>query len=351
MSKLATLIALLILTTGISVRAQDQQASGDKATPRENETATGPAGLAMGDEREFVWLIGLRITASGGATGITASAPIPINWPEQTVEIIGEEKSESVGRISIKRLTNDARQMVFRIRKLRPGEVAKAVLKIKIRKMHITGTEHSDQLQFATEKEIPNDIRKFLRPSPFIESSHKKIKEIADSIELSEEKSDYEKAEEIYSWVRQNIEYKFDRTIRTCLEAIAAGHGDCEELSSLFIAICRARGIPARAVWIPSHTYPEFYMVDPQGKGHWIPCQIAGDYQFGAMTEDRPILQKGDKFKLPGEPDPVRYIKPTLLAKDAQGGLKLEFISYDETDPKAKQEPKSTESTKSIFDR
>ena len=69
------------------------------------------------------------------------------------------------------------------------------------------------------------------------------------------------------------------------------------------------------------------------------------------MTEDRPILQKGDKFRLPGEPDPVRYIQPTLLAKEAQGSLKLEFISYDETDPKAKQQPEQSESRKSIFDR
>jgi hypothetical protein len=61
-------------------------------------------------------------------------------------------------------------------------------------------------------------------------------------------------------------------------------------------------------VWIPDHCYPEFYLEDEQGKGTWFPCQAAGTRQFGEMDEYRPILQKGDRFKVPEKGQQVRYI-------------------------------------------
>jgi hypothetical protein len=63
------------------------------------------------------------------------------------------------------------------------------------------------------------------------------------------------------------------------------------------------------------------------GRGQWFPCQAAGDYQFGSMVEARPILQKGDRFRLPGHSKPQRYVQPTLVAKDSTGGLSIEWIS------------------------
>ena len=114
--------------------------------------------------------------------------------------------------------------------------------------------------------------------------------------------------------------------IRTCLESLEKGQGDCEELSSIFIAICRARGIPARAVWIPGHTYPEFYLADQDGNGHWIPSQSAGPKEFGSMTESKPILQKGDKFRLKGHKQQMRYVQPTITATDANAAPKINWI-------------------------
>ena len=95
----------------------------------------------------------------------------------------------------------------------------------------------------------------------------------------------------------------------------------------MFIAICRALKIPARAVWVPDHTYPEFYLEDEKGKGHWFPCQAAGDYEFGAMSDDRPILQKGDRFRRPNQSGFVRYLQPTLTAKDLKGDISIDWIS------------------------
>ena len=79
-------------------------------------------------------------------------------------------------------------------------------------------------------------------------------------------------------------------------------------MTSLFVAICRSSRIPARMVWIPDHCYPEFYLEDTQGQGTWFPCQAAGTRQFGAMDEYRPVLQKGDRFKVAEKRQPVRYV-------------------------------------------
>jgi phage/plasmid primase-like uncharacterized protein len=80
-------------------------------------------------------------------------------------------------------------------------------------------------------------------------------------------------------------------------------------------------------VWVPDHCYPEFYLQDSQGKGTWFPCQIAGDgHIFGSMDEERPILQKGDNFKVPEEKGPQRYVKQSFKATNAEGNPEVRFV-------------------------
>ncbi len=330
----ASLLLLLLAWPVNHSLAIDETGSALHQDTRESASPPPSNGVKFVDPEDLDWEIGVRITANGNASGITATAPIPVDWPEQQVEIVSQHKSDPVGRISIKNLTNDSRQMLCKINRLESGQVAEAVVRLRITKSHIAAPADPSQLKFATT--VPSRLKQYLRPSPFIESQDPRIRKIAAEIGVAEGLTDWQRVESIYQWVRENVEYKFDTQIHSCLEAIDSGHGDCEELSSLFIAICRAKGIPARAVWIPGHTYPEFYLTDDAGNDHWIPCQAAGTYQFGAMTESRPILQKGDRFKLPGNPQPLRYIQPVLVAKDAAGSLGFEFINR-EADGEASQ--------------
>ena len=81
--------------------------------------------------------------------------------------------------------------------------------------------------------------------------------------------------EAIYDYVLDHVEY-VEGPDKSALEALHDKQADCQGRSMLFIALCRARKVPARAVWVPDHTYPEFYLEDANGKGHWYPCQAAG---------------------------------------------------------------------------
>ena len=112
--------------------------------------------------------------------------------------------------------------------------------------------------------------------------------------------------------MREHVKYK-EGAAHGAIAAMKDGTGDCEDMTSLFIAFCRAEDIPARTVWVPGHCYPEFYLEDDKGEGHWFPCQAAGARQFGGITEDRPILQKGDNFKpLQGKGERQRYMAEFL---------------------------------------
>ncbi len=271
------------------------------------------------------WEFGLEIQGNGNATGIIATVPIPVEWPEQSLTLVEEKKSDLVSKLSFKKFGNEARQLVIKINRIQAGQTVRATIVYDIEKKNIAEPESPGDLRFATKKETRR-FSKYLNPSPYIESNHRRIKDLAESIELDADDSPYEQVKTIFDWVRDNIKYEFDTTIRTCLEAIDRKQGDCEEMSSLFIAICRAKGIPARAVWIPDHTYPEFYLVDKADQGQWLPCQPAGMYEFGSMTETKPILQKGDNFKLPGYPKALRYAQPTLKARDAAVGPTIKWI-------------------------
>ena len=312
----AFFVVLLFQTPLItkSVIAQSQ-------TPVEN----GLLSKAISEKpAESVWEFGLKLTSPSDARGITATVPIPMEWPEQKIEILSEEKSDGVGSIRFKNPTKQTQQFSFSVNRMTAGTPEMAVIRFKIKKSFIKRPKNTSE--FTRGGKLPSEVRSFLKPSPFIESNSKEIRKIASSLEDNSLDA-WSQVEKNYTWVRENIEYKFDKQIHSCLRALTVKHGDCEELSSLFIALCRAQGIPARAVWIPGHTYPEFYLTDANQKGTWFPCQAAGSYAFGEMPEPRPILQKGDRFRIAGQREEVRYLRPTLVAKQAPRGVAIEWIA------------------------
>ena len=281
-------------------------------------------GIRLSEAKTTQWRFGVVVRASGGpVSGILATLPVPMDWPEQQVTVVREEKSPQVTGFSYRQLGEGVKQLVVSIPKLAGGEEASALLTLDIARRNIL--EPSD-LTIFKQPASNAKLAKYLAPSPFIESNHAKIKSLATELTKGKDPA-WERTAVLFDWVRANVKYEFAETIKPAVAAIKDGEGDCEELSSLVIALCRASKIPARAVWIPGHCYPEFYLTDDRGQGHWFPCQAAGaERQFGSMIEERPILQKGDNFKVPEERGPQRYVKQFLSAKDAAAPPEVKFI-------------------------
>ncbi|MCC6126566.1 MAG: transglutaminase family protein [Pirellulales bacterium] len=270
-----------------------------------------PEGVKMGQDKVQKWQAGISITASGGACkNITGYAPIPIEWPEQQVSIVKEDVSPGV-KIGYENREGSAKVMTIRIPQLAAGQEVKAVVTLEIRRNAILPPDKTDNFVLPNVKKLPVDVRRYLAPSPLIESTDPKIKKLSKEIGADEEKA-WEKVEAYYDWVREHVKYQ-PGAIKGALAGLKDGFGDCEELTSLFIALCRAAEIPARTVWVQGHCYPEFYLDDENGTGHWFPCQIAGSREFGGIVETRPILQKGDNFKPhPGQRKHQRYLAEFL---------------------------------------
>jgi hypothetical protein len=281
-------------------------------------------GIRLGESKVSQWKFGVVVRAAGATTGAKATLPVPMDWPEQAVKIVKEEKSPGVGSVTYRTLNGGVKQMIVTIPRLPAGEEASAVVTFEIDKREIL--EPADTAVYQVPTKSSRELAKFLQPSPYIESRDSRITSLATELAAGKEQG-WERTAAVFDWVRENVKYEFAEQIKPAVAALKDGQGDCEELSSLFVALCRSSKIPARAVWVPGHTYPEFYLVDDRGRGHWFPCQAAGaKREFGSMHEDRPILQKGDNFLVPEERGPQRYVKQFLSAKNAAAPPEVKFV-------------------------
>jgi transglutaminase-like putative cysteine protease len=264
--------------------------------------------------------IGLEMTAKDGAcNNLVATFPLPMSWPEQVVEVLSEDVSPTVQRVTKRTLNEGVQQVEFRVPRLVTGQSAHVIYTLRVERFHILPPENPRLLRFA---ENPGrDLRPYLGESPFIEINHAKVKAAANEIQLDPSQPAWHQVETIYDWTRARISHHDGtKPLKGALQGLETGSGDCEEITSLFVAMCRLKGIPARSVWVDHHTYPEFYLEDPAGQGVWIPCESLGARQFGGMNSYRLLLQKGDNFSMAQKRGPQRYVTPTITGTVGRDG-------------------------------
>lgn len=331
-------LAICLTFVAIWGSANSAQAQSENSDPPTNapKDATGvdaesntegekPNPLTYIAPKTIEMLVGVRITAGdGNMLGTFATTVFPTDWPEQKVEVVEVNVPQSF-RYDFRDLPNNNRQLLFQSRTIAGNSVAEATLKVRIEKQHIVGPE--DTTGFVLPRRLPNDMKAYLGNSPYIEADNAEIRRIVREVDAEKPLNEWKRVETLYDWVRDNITYE-NGDLKTVREALKDRTGDCEEMTSTFVALCRAARVPARVVWIPNHCYPEFYLNDENGEGHWFPCQVAGTRNFGSMPEYLPILQKGDRFKVPEKREMQRYIADYLKSEKVNGNRKpqVEFV-------------------------
>jgi hypothetical protein len=282
-------------------------------------------GAKLGEVRVQRMEVGIIVNGTGvPCKGIVGYTAVPDEWPEQQVKIVEEDVSPGV-KLSYQKVDGMAKAMEVRIPVLGAREEAKALVTFEVRRRAILPPDDTGVYVLPDLKKLDRQARMFLAPSPKIESRDPKIRSLAKQIGADEPQA-WKKVEAIYDWVRDHVEYK-NGPLKGALAALRDGTGDCEELTSLFVALCRASDVPARTVWVEGHSYPEFYLMDPKGVGHWFPCQAAGTRAFGEIPDDRPILQKGDSIRPPyNRRDPKRYLANHLTGTATSGQPQVKFI-------------------------
>lgn len=267
--------------------------------------------------------IGLSLEArpNGECNDIFGSVPFPMDFPDQKVRIIEDQCSDHVQMRYRDLKEGGCRQLLIRIRTLYAGEKAEAVVTVEVTRFDTTPPENTEI--YFIPKSIPREIKLYLHESPYIDIANNKLKKTAKSL-LSNDGSDWQKVEKILRYVRENVKYKEaykEKTIRGAIAALDTGEGDCEDMSALFIALCRLNGIPARTVRVPDHCWAEFYLEDDTKNGYWFPAQVAGTEPLGCLTDHRMILQKGDAFRVPESGRELsRYVNELFTGKVKESG-------------------------------
>jgi len=122
--------------------------------------------------------------------------------------------------------------------------------------------------------------KKYVRPEELIESNNSRIISLAYNL-TNNVGSWYEKAVQIYNFVYRHMHYEEQDEEKGALWALENGAGDCSEYSYLFVALCRAAGIPAtiqagfsfhraNETLEDGHMWAEYYL---ENYG-WIPVDV-----------------------------------------------------------------------------
>ncbi len=172
---------------------------------------------------------------------------------------------------------------------------------------------------------IPQEVKKYLEAEFWVPSNDPKIRSLAKKITVGK-KGILQKARAVYDWTVENT--RRDPDVPGCglgnVEAtLASRSGKCADISSVYVALARGAGVPAREVFglrlgkpgqtditDGHHCWAEFYL---PGTG-WVPVDPADvrkimlqknldlsaarpyrDYYFGAVDEYRITLQKGGR--------------------------------------------------------
>ena len=262
------------------------------------------------NEKLSDWRFGVSIDTPVTFTNGVATFPIPMDWPEQKVEVTAKDIDSVVTHIQTRDLDGGVRQVVMAIPRMTSNASMEVIVTMRIAKREIVAP--TDTASLVIPKRIPRELRNYMGNSPMIDASNGRIRSLSRELANEAVAEDdtplnaWETVRLIYDRVREKVRY-VEGPIRKASEALESGEGDCEDMTSLFVALCRNAGVPARMVWVPGHCYPEFYL-EKDDKGYWYPCQAAGTEQFGQMQEDRPIVQKGDRFKTPEQRKVARYV-------------------------------------------
>jgi hypothetical protein len=285
--------------------------------------STTESSTKLGKETKIRFRVGAEITASRGACkNILAMVCVPLETPEQKVTIVSEDFSPDVREVTYRPLPGgEVKQMVISVPYLADGATAHAIVTAEVTTSTVLPPEKTDDLKIP--KKITPKLKLYTIGSPYIEVTHQRIHSLSKEImtEMPESATDWQKVEAIYDAVLKKINYK-EGPDKGAAEALRDKEADCQGRSAVFIAVCRANKIPARMVWVHGHCYPEFYLERAEGDGEWYPCESAGTRAFGEMPLARPILQKGDNFRVPERKEHLRYASDYITGVPTPGGGK-----------------------------
>jgi len=154
----------------------------------------------------------------------------------------------------------------------RPGRQEKVEINIRAELLRydlLTAREQAEKKRYED-----TGLKDFLKHEKYIEKDHAEIQQIAESIDGH---TQIEIVKNIYNYVIDNMEYTTHNDKDWgAVKALQLKKGDCTEYSDLFVALCRAKNIPAMFAAgytvrfgdiSPKHNWAEVFLQDYG----WVP--------------------------------------------------------------------------------
>ncbi len=236
-------------------------------------------------------------------TSLELNLPVPTDWAEQSIVLfknIGHQPFQLKDERTPNRIIRS-----FDTRSL-PGPGERTVLENDFQL--VSREIRTDKKTLATMyypryDTRTRDYRLYTRSEKLLEADDPAIVEIASRLKF-EANGPYHFAKAAYDFTIEHIAYATPSPAWGACAVLKEGKGDCGQYAALFVAICRAGGVPARPVagcWATGvnqwHCWAEFLLpsvgwipVDPT-VGQRGPRERA--YYFGNLDNNRLALVKG----------------------------------------------------------
>ena len=256
------------------------------------------------EPRDYELKVGLQLEGQGGAKQLIATTPVPTEFPEQRITDVTIQTDGCDARI--RRISNEAAQLAVAAPAIERGQLISAAVTMRLT-LHKQYLGHSAELFTTDQPKFSKEFRQqYLANSPGIQMRLPEVRHLGEQIAANHENA-WQRAKACYEWVWEHIVARIG-TYTSVKQALRDRVGDCEERAAVFVALCRSMQIPARLVWVPNHNWAEFYLVDDQGTGHWIPAHTACYSWFGWTGAHELVIQKGDNLFVPEKRRPQRLL-------------------------------------------
>ncbi len=178
----------------------------------------------------------------GDALSTTSYFALPVDRPSQKInKITYSSKPERIHKDSWGQET-----AVFEKDRLKPDEKREAWMLVEAELYQLDYFIFPDQV--GDEREIPEDISKrYLVDNEKYQLDHPVIQKGLKEA-LGDTKNLYWKARRIFDYLIDHMYYEMQGGWNTAPTVLERGNGSCSEYSFVYIAMCRAAGIPARYV-------------------------------------------------------------------------------------------------------
>ncbi|MEQ1906010.1 MAG: transglutaminase-like domain-containing protein [Pirellulaceae bacterium] len=292
-------IGLIAAFPGLS-QAQSNKKAKDESSKK---------GSVLTEHSATRYQVGAKVT--GGPTpcqNLVVVIPVPIDVPEQTVTLEDEKVPDSTHSLKFREQPG-LKQVMATIPTLPANRELTIQVIVNVRVFRIGLPP--DTTVFTIPKSPPKEAKLYLGTGPGINLKSNKIKEAVKEI-VADKPNAWTEVQAIYDWVTTNIQ-ETQTDILDAQTAFKEKAGCAEDITGLFVGMCRLHKVPARTVWVDGGVQAEFFLVDDEEKGAWFPVKLSGLKEFGQNSAPMVILEKGDDFRVPEKKEPQRFVSETMV--------------------------------------